>query len=110
MRYYKIVITDEGGDIKKQWSSLDGTTGNPIMGALNIEIDVPMAPLGVPAGDAYVRICGISLLGVGQSANLNGLYLAAYGGMSKGLPLANPEQNGLLVKGQIFQAFGNWLR
>lgn len=108
MRYYKVVITDESGSIKKQWSSLDDSTGSPIMGALNVELDIPMAPLGVPAGDAYVRMWGISLLDIGQSANLNGLYLAVYGGMSKGLPLANPEQNGLLVKGQIFQAFGNW--
>jgi hypothetical protein len=30
------------------------------------------------------------------------------GGFQKGLPLANPAQNGVLVEGQIFQAFGNW--
>ena len=108
MRYYKIVITDEGGNVKKTWSSIDPATGSVIMGALNVELDIPMAPLGVPAGDAYVRIWGIGLQDIGQSGDLNNLYLAIYGGMSKGLPLANPEQSGLLVKGQIFQAFGNW--
>jgi hypothetical protein len=28
--------------------------------------------------------------------------------MQKGLPLANPAQNGVLVEGTIFQGFGNW--
>ncbi|HEV2549007.1 MAG TPA: hypothetical protein VGU20_16820 [Stellaceae bacterium] len=29
--------------------------------------------------------------------------------MKPGLPLANPDQAGLLVEGQVFQAFGNWI-
>ncbi|QGZ66880.1 hypothetical protein FAZ98_31675 [Paraburkholderia acidisoli] len=30
------------------------------------------------------------------------------GGMQAGLPLANPQQAGLLVAGTVFQAYGNW--
>ncbi|MBM7129391.1 hypothetical protein ISS99_07630 [Dyella mobilis] len=30
------------------------------------------------------------------------------GGMKMGLPLANPNQAGLLLKGQVFQSYGNW--
>jgi hypothetical protein len=29
--------------------------------------------------------------------------------MAKGLPFANPAQKGILVKGTVLQAFGNWL-
>ena len=29
--------------------------------------------------------------------------------MSKGLPLATPSQSGLLVKGTVFQCYGNWI-
>ncbi|MFK2875042.1 hypothetical protein ISP13_15985 [Dyella lipolytica] len=34
--------------------------------------------------------------------------VAVLGGMKKGLPLANPYQAGMLLQGQVFQAFGNW--
>src|SRR6202012_4869403 len=35
--------------------------------------------------------------------------VVVYGGMAKGLPLANPAQAGILIKGTVFQCFGNWL-
>jgi hypothetical protein len=40
---------------------------------------------------------------------LNGLNVTVSGGMAQGLPLANPQQAGVLLKGQIYQAFGNWI-
>jgi hypothetical protein len=35
--------------------------------------------------------------------------IQVFGGMQKGLPLANPKQAGLLFQGYVFQAFGNWV-
>ena len=42
------------------------------------------------------------------NAKLIGASISVYGGMGKGLPLANPAQAGLLVSGTINEAFGNW--
>lgn len=109
MRYYKIVITDPTtGAVRRTWTSLQDN-GNFNPGALNVELDIPVTAYAVPMGAAYVRIWGISLQDIGRAANFNGANIAVYGGMSKGLPLANPNQAGLLVKGSIQQAFGNWV-
>lgn len=110
MRYYKIVVSDpDSGSMIKTWTSLVNGQTDP--GALDIEIDLPVAPFAQPMGDsgAHVRIWGISLQDIGQATNLNGKRIVIYGGMQKGLPLANPQQSGLLASGTIFQAFGNWI-
>ncbi|MEJ0017541.1 MAG: hypothetical protein WDN25_13440 [Acetobacteraceae bacterium] len=108
MRYYRIVITKNDGTTAREYTSLLANgMSNP--SALNIELDVPVITYATPAGSALVRVWGISLRDIGSAADLNDLQIAIYGGMAKGLPLANPAQSGLLVKGQIFQAFGNWI-
>lgn len=108
MRYYNIVLTDAaGGQAARQFTSFVG--GQSIAGALNVELDIPVAPFATPSGDAYVRIWGISLADIAQASDLNNKAIAVYGGMQKGLPLANPAQAGLLVRGYVFQAFGNWI-
>lgn len=84
----------------------DGTT-NP--GALNIELD--LAVYGAAVGDtsSYVRIWGLGLAELAQAFDLNGQSIKVFGGMAKGYPLADPSQQGLLVQGEISQAFGNWI-
>lgn len=108
MRYYNIEITDAGsGKLVKQFTSLN-TLGQNIPGALNIEIDIPVFQMAEPAGEAYVKVWGISLQDIGQSFDLNNKIISVYAGMSKGLPLANFKQAGLVLQGVITQAFGNW--
>lgn len=110
MRYYKIIVTDpNSGSTIKQWTSFVNGRTDP--GALDIELDLPVASFAQPMSDsgAHIRIWGISLQDIGQASNLNGKRIAVYGGMQKGLPLANPQQSGLLASGMIFQAFGNWV-
>lgn len=77
--------------------------------AQTVELDIPVTLMHQPVSSAYVRVWGISLAEIAQSANLNGMNIAVYGGMAQGLPLANPAQSGLLAGGQILQAFGNWV-
>lgn len=103
MRYYRIEI-DDGALV---FQSHDGTRNLP--GALQIEMDVPANPFADPKGSAYVKVWGIGLDLISQSKNLNFKSIKVYGGFKKGLPLANPNQSGLLVQGYIFQAFGNWI-
>lgn len=109
MRYYNIVITDPvTGKVLRQYSSLD-SQGRFIPGALNVEFDIPVIAFGNPGSGAFVRVWGIALTDITQSSDLNYNLIQVYAGMSKGLPLANQDQQGLLVEGYIYQAYGNWL-
>jgi hypothetical protein len=87
-------------------SMVNGVT-NP--NALHIEMDVPVVAFHTPAGAAWMRVFGIGLKQISQAASLNGKVIEIYAGMAKGLPLANPEQYGLIARGQIQQCYGNWI-
>lgn len=76
--------------------------------ALKIEFDIPYFAYGDPAGLATIKISGVNFGDIRASKNLNGANLKLLGGMSKGLPLANPAQAGLLLAGTVQQCFGNW--
>lgn len=132
MRYYSLVISDpETGEVQvpnlnnkpgfsripasplaSTYTSLVGSSpsllGSTAPGALNIELDIPVSVLTTSQGAAYVRVWGISIQEIAQASNLNNQIIKVYGGMAKGLPLANPAQSGLLVEGSVQQAFGNW--
>ena len=56
-----------------------------------------------------ITIWGVSVKQISQATNLKGINLVVLGGMQKGLPLANPAQQGLLLKGSILTAYGNWI-
>lgn len=108
MRYYKIIITDPvTNKVIKTWTSL-ASDGSAIPGALNIELDFPVYNLDASNGAAYLKVWGISIQDIGQSFDLNFKNIQVFAGMSKGLPLANPAQAGLILQGTIQQAFGNW--
>jgi hypothetical protein len=77
--------------------------------ALGVSFDIPVGFLHAPLVNACFKIYGVSVQEVSQGSNLNGMNIAIYGGMAKGLPLANPVQIGPLCRGQIQQAFGNWI-
>lgn len=104
MRYYRIEI-DGGSTVFTSYAN-----GQNIRGALQVELDIPVAAFSSPGNaGAFVKIWGIPLSMISQAKNLIGKSIKVYGGFQKGLPLANPKQSGLLVQGFIFQSFGNWL-
>jgi hypothetical protein len=123
VRYYSIVISDQATGIviapdpqtrilrpqkEATFTYSSFVNGKTVPGAQNIEIDIPLAPYAAPLGGSYVRVWGVSLQEIGQASNLNGKAIAIYGGMQKGLPLADPAQAGLLAQGYVQQGFGNW--
>lgn len=114
MRYYAVEITDDSGNVVPvgPFSTLPQFTSfvndRNIPGALNIILDLPVFNWDTSMGASLVQIHGISLQDISQATNLNGMNIKVYGGMQKGLPLANPKQAGLLLEGVIQQAFGNW--
>ena len=122
MRYYDIQISDpNSGQIFQISPTGTGFTkgssgstfssylnGKNIPGSLTVEFDIPVTPLHTPQGQAYIRVWGIGLSMISQSSQLAGMNVVLKAGMQKGLPLANPAQNGILIEGEIFQSFGNW--
>ncbi|MEJ0093145.1 MAG: hypothetical protein WDN46_06865 [Methylocella sp.] len=102
MRYYDINV---GGG--PHYTSLVNGKFDP--GALNVEMDIQVQASDVPAAGSYVRIWGIGLAAISQSQSLFGKPITVRGGMSAGLPLAKPQQQGVLVTGSVWQCFANWI-
>ena len=108
MRYYKIEISDPtSGTLLRKWSSQDNA-GNTMLGALNVELDMPSYPFANPSGNDTLRIWGIDLKEIVGASYYNNKLIRVTVGMAKGLPLANPKQQGLVIEGIINQCFGNW--
>lgn len=108
MRYYAIVVQDaNSGSTVAQWSSQNAGAFDP--GAQQVQFDIPVAPYAQPLGLAAIKIWGPRLQHIAQSSDFNGMNLTLYGGMTTGLPLANPQQQGELIRGTIWQAYGNWI-
>lgn len=124
MRFYELTLTDpKSGEVWQPSPTGDGlvktrpgsgpsfsTHDNGILipGALILELDVPNLPFNQPAGSAFLRLWGIGLPSLGQAADLNGQNIRLLAGMKSGLPLANPNQAGLILQGTIFQSYGLW--
>lgn len=107
MRFYNIIITNAKGKQLRAYTSLkaDGSFNGQ---ALRVTLDVPQSSFAQPAGLAMVRIYGVQFPDINYTGDINGMNVTVSAGMSKGLPLANPKQQGLIAQGYIYQAFGNW--
>lgn len=107
MRYYDITVSDEEtGKVYRQWTSYPN--GQYDAQALDVEFDMPIMPANQSTA-VTITIYGISLQDLNESTQFAKKTLTIKGGMKGGLPLENPAQSGLLMKGQIFQSFGNWV-
>ena len=107
MRYYDLTLTPKGATTPfRQFTSHPGGTFDP--GALNVEFDMPILPYDTPSGGVTITVEGVSLQDLNQQQQFAGMTLSLKAGMKAGLPLANPAQAGLIVTGDVFQAFGNW--
>lgn len=108
MRYYRIEITDpaNANAAPQVYTSLVNGQNDP--GALNVMLDIYTVPYATPRGASAVSIWGIPLQSISNAANLNNKNVKISAGFSKGLPLANPAQAGVIVQGFIQQCYGNW--
>jgi hypothetical protein len=127
VRYYDIKILRDDGSLytfKSCGNAFGGNTSltsllpsspqNPRNGqtnpaALLVELDIAGWNGANPDTNSSLRISGLGLNDLGNASDLNGLAITVQAGMAKGLPLANPAQAGIIAKGLIFQAFGNWI-
>lgn len=107
MRRYELVIT---GTTSATYTSQINGQNDP--GALNIEFDITEYNAASPVDYAHIRVWGVSLKTIGQGFDFNGAQVTLSAGMAEGLPLATAQAKyyGPILKGQVFQAFGNWIR
>ncbi|ELD3250731.1 hypothetical protein QUR14_001040 [Enterobacter hormaechei] len=112
MRYYRLEITDKNGN-----TPLDGE-GNPIGPfdtsetpgrGLHIEFDAAIYGYDVVGSGTMITIYGLPISMIKQSVNLSGYLVTLTAGFTQGLPLANHHQIGVIVQGEIYNPFGNWL-
>jgi hypothetical protein len=107
VRFYELSLTPQGVTSPiRVWSSHPNNVIDP--GALQIEFDALVGPCGTPTGASTVMLRGIALKDLTQPQQYAGMTLELKAGMRAGLPLVNPAQAGTILKGQVFQAFGNW--
>jgi hypothetical protein len=116
LRYYNISIKNPATGANVLPSSLGGGAITSLLpngqynpAALNVQLDIAVLNANDPDSNSWVRIYGLGLKDISASLDLTDLDISISAGMSRGLPLANPAQAGLLVKGRIYQAFGNWI-
>jgi hypothetical protein len=101
MRFYDIKITDsKTGTEFVRWKTENGT-------GLHIELQAPVTVLALPSGDTVLRVFNAPWQYHTNIVEMEGMNIEIYGGMKKGLPLANPDQYGLLLQGEIFRCFGD---
>ncbi|HAT7488681.1 TPA: hypothetical protein QCH64_003588 [Enterobacter asburiae] len=112
MKYYKLEITDKDGN-----TPLDGA-GNPIGpfdssltpgSALHIEFDALITGYDVVSSGTNIAIYGVPVTMLRESTQLAGCQIDLTAGFTVGLPLANPGQAGLILSGQIYNPYANWL-
>ena len=108
------IATGGGMGISSRGTSAESTytsyvNGETLPGALNITLELPVYPKAFTKGGA-VTIYGVSREEISQSTDLILADIEIYGGMKKGLPLANPDQSQMpIARGTIVKAFGNWI-
>lgn len=110
MRFYSISISPSS--TSKDFAPLTYTTltstGLVNGSALQVDLDIFQTLFHQPSQIASVIIHGVDFADLNQSANWNNGQITIAIGMSAGLPFANPAQQGQIINGTIFQAFGNW--
>ncbi|AHE73399.1 hypothetical protein M942_22550 [Enterobacter ludwigii] len=116
MRYYDIQVfyptaypppENDPRKIFRRYSSQINGVNNP--GALMIELDIQRFGESTPKGESRVSIWGVSPQEMQQARqNMFGMTIEVYAGMSPGLPLATLGNNGLVMRGVVWQVVGNW--
>jgi len=121
MRYYKVTITPPVAtpNLFEPVIFSSQSNGKDNYSCLQADLDIYQTSFHNYSSNGYIRFMGVDLKQLQQKANINpqitpnGSRINLCGikveiGMSKGLPYANPKQQGTVANGGILQSFGNW--
>ncbi|ANP08774.1 hypothetical protein ACVD2J_10460 [Escherichia coli] len=113
MRYYRLEIINP-----KTGKPPVDSNGNPIGPfdtsetpgcGLHVEFDFEVTGLDVVGSGTMLTIYGLPIEMLQQSVNLNGCIVSLTAGFASGLPLANPDQQGEIIYGEVYMAYANWI-
>lgn len=119
MRYYDLEITnqegkailDRDGKAIGPYRTLSGNGDavkvNPA-GGLNIIFDIFTTALDVANGGTVLSVYGLPASVLSQEVSLFMAKVTLFGGFSCGLPLEKAEQRGIILQGDVWNAYGNW--
>ena len=108
MRFYDLTVTNpDSGNTLLHYTSYPNGQYDP--GALNIEYDLFVAPEDYSLGNSTITISGVPASVLTNAKKYTNQQITLKAGMGKGLPLVTPSQSGLILQGQIYQSFGNWV-
>ena len=102
-RYYKLQVNDF------IWTNQ--VDGKAVANAQTIEFDIYANTFSNFAAQSMVRVWGVTKDQISQASDVNGQTVSLFAGMQPGLPLATAASvySGLIMKGTVFQGFGNWM-
>lgn len=112
MRHYLLEIIDKNG---KPPLASDGTPIGPFdtsksPGAgLHLEYDALITGYDVVSSGTALALYGLPITMLRESTQLAGCMVYLTAGFSGGLPLENQNQQGLILSGQIYNPYANWL-
>lgn len=119
MRRYRIVITPSDTTSTNNVNGTSVSAGRSLIydsqingqdnpSALDIAFDVVVAGMDLALPGSYIQVFGVPITEVSKVRRWQGAKISLWGGFSSGFPLADASQYGLLAKGTILQAYGNW--
>lgn len=111
MRFYDITVGPAASPAYEWTSYHGGPNGQFDPNAQDVAFDAIVAGAGSPAGLALplLTIYGVPLDVLEQATQFTGLPIVVTAGMAGGMPLETPSQVGIVLAGQVFQSFGNWV-
>jgi hypothetical protein len=111
VRYYNIQFADQFGKpifgVPNRFTSHNAGIFNP--GALEVEFDITNAFGHFLAAPTHLRIHNPMIEWVTNARLYNGTYCTIEAGFKHGLPLANPNQSGVIGWGIVQNSFANWI-
>ncbi|WP_063102159.1 hypothetical protein [Escherichia coli] len=76
---------------------------------LHVEFDFEVTGLDVVRSGTMLAIYGLPIDMLKQSVNLAGCLVRMKAGFVAGLPLANKDQQGEIIYGEVYLAYANWI-
>ncbi|ECI2789569.1 hypothetical protein AH775_06905 [Salmonella enterica subsp. enterica serovar Give] len=113
MRYYRLeIINPKTGKppVCRNGKPIGPFDTSETLGCgLHVEFDFEVTGLDIVRAGTMLTIYGLPIDMLEQSVNLQGCLVRMKAGFVKGLPLANPLQQGEVIYGEIYLAYANWI-
>lgn len=113
MRYYRLeIINPKTGKppVDSNGKPIGPFDTNETPGCgLHVEFDFEVTGLDVVCSGTMLTIYGLPIDMLKQSVSLQGCLVRMKAGFVQGLPLANKDQQGEVIYGEIYLAYANWI-